>query len=183
MMGGVTDNWQRLGGLIQRRRKTLLMSQVDLAEAAGLGRSTVQKLENGTARPEDKTLRLLEKALQWREGSIEGILAGAEPAASDPAPTTQHPALPPLKDRLPKLVLHELETGDIYMTETHDLTEEGGTRLIVVAVRDPDRQPRDPEELRRETRAWLRVQHKLRGLLPLPWEPGDPPEDDTSDVQ
>lgn len=79
------DDWTRLGRLIRQRRKALGMrSQVDLAVASGIGRSTIQKLEWGTASPERKTMRMVEEALRWQEGSVTAVLAGG-----DPTPTAQ----------------------------------------------------------------------------------------------
>lgn len=77
------DDWKRLGMLVAERRKALGMSsQVALAEVSGIGRSTIQKIEWGTASPERKTRRMLEVALQWEEGSVTAILAGRDPVST-----------------------------------------------------------------------------------------------------
>jgi len=77
------DDWKRLGMLVAERRKALGMSsQVALAEASGIGRSTIQKIEWGTASPERKTRRMLEMALHWEEGSISAVLAGGDPTST-----------------------------------------------------------------------------------------------------
>lgn len=75
----MADDWARAGAYIRRRRKSLVMNQFELGDAAGLGRSTVQKLEAGTASPEAGTLRKLDRALNWQPGSIAAVAAGGEP--------------------------------------------------------------------------------------------------------
>lgn len=167
----------------EARRERGLVKQLDFVERTGLGRTTIQRLQRGE-RLSETAYRSIDWALGWVAGSCIAVLNGGEPTVADTRPASapdEPPRLPPLADRLPKLVLKELEDGVIYAVETYDLTQDGGLRLVAVAIRDPDKPPMDPEQLRRETRAWLRTQRRLRGMAPLPWEPGDPVEDELSE--
>jgi len=176
-------NWPALAAAIKQRRKTLRYSQEGLAEAADLSRSTIQKLEWATAENiERETEVKLERGLQWAPGSVAAILADGVPTVivgpESAYPPPQDP-YQPLSDRLPVSVLDALSSGEIYAAEIHDLTVDGGMRIITVAIRDPNepaQQGPDAETRRRNHRAWSRMQRKIRGLEPLPWEPGDPEE-------
>jgi len=72
-------NWTALAAAIKKRRTELRFSQDGLAGEAKVSRSTIQKLEWGTARPEWKTLQLVEKALGWAPGSADDVLHDQAP--------------------------------------------------------------------------------------------------------
>lgn len=84
-------NWAALAAAIKKRRKTLRYSQSALAKAAGLSRSTIQKLEWATAENiEHETMIKLESGLEWGAGSVNAVLGGGNAAQltkipSDPA--------------------------------------------------------------------------------------------------
>jgi transcriptional regulator with XRE-family HTH domain len=116
IMMGMGDDWRRLGERIVRRRKALGMSQVKLAQTSGLGRSTIQSIEAGTASPERKTLRLIEETLRWREGSTTAVLAGGEPTEIDPDEDTEQvwqrePAAPGDLSHLIRNIVFEAAVG------------------------------------------------------------------------
>lgn len=184
--GSMTWDWDRLGRLLKARRAVLDMTQQQLADRAGVSIMTIRNLENGREfkRP-PQSIKPVERELGWKAGSALAILQGGEPTPLEPADRSQRvlhegdmDPSKPLSERLPTSVMHALEGREVYATDTYDLTLGGGLTLVAVVVRDPDApgHPKDFERLRRENRAWLNAQHKLRNLPPLEWEPGDPEE-------
>lgn len=180
---GMTNDWDRLAGAIRERRLELGLSQQQLADAAGVTRSTIKNLEGArqpTSRPPSSIASVVQ-ALGWEPGSGQVILNGGEPTLRDHTPPEYPPAqdpYQPLTDRLPVSVLDELSTGEVYAADIHDLTVDGGMRIITVAVRHPEEsgQKVTPEQRRRNHRAWSQMQRHIKGLEPLAWEPGDPEE-------
>lgn len=93
----MTNDWDRLAGAIRERRAALGMTQQQLADAAGVTRTTIKNLEGArqpTKRP-PASLPAVENALGWTLGSARTILAGGEPTpiAGDntaPVPGGEH---------------------------------------------------------------------------------------------
>lgn len=174
-------DWARLANAIKRRREALGLTQVQLADLASVTDTTIRNLEGGRAfkRP-PASLPAVEHGLGWAPGSARAILAGGEPTLRDGAPVdAPAKAEPPgALAGLPASVLDELAVGEVYATEIHDLSQEGGITLITVAVRPPGEpgEQISAEQRRRNFRAWSRMQRRLNGLPPLEWEPGDPNE-------
>lgn len=83
-----TSGWQRLGRRIKAERgRKGFATAADLARAAGVSVRTVETVESGThsGRPRETTLAKIERALGWREGSAERVVAGGRPIdAADP---------------------------------------------------------------------------------------------------
>lgn len=184
-MWGMDANWDALGVVVTRRRKALRLSQQELADRADRSRSTIQKIEGGNAQDmARKTLADVESALLLEPGSFESVLRGGQPTvlggdtskslalSAAPAPTDQ------LLERLPPAIVFKLRESELYDTDVYDLTQDGGISMVTIVVRDKNApsEPEDPEQLRREMRAWEQARRRLRGQRPLPWEPGDPDE-------
>jgi transcriptional regulator with XRE-family HTH domain/predicted GIY-YIG superfamily endonuclease len=73
-------SWQRLGELIKLRRGYGKYSQTKIARAAGTDLATVRAIEAGETLLYDRAaLEGIERALDWRPGSVEVVLAGGEP--------------------------------------------------------------------------------------------------------
>jgi transcriptional regulator with XRE-family HTH domain len=70
-----------LAHLAQERRRAILATQREVAERAGVGLSTVQKLEYGTPPKERDVVRAIEAALGWERGSIDVALSGGRAPA------------------------------------------------------------------------------------------------------
>jgi DNA-binding XRE family transcriptional regulator len=183
MMWNMTNDWDRLARAIRERRRVLDLTQQQLADAARVTRTTIKNLE-GARQPKKRlpsSMAAVEKALGWAIGSGEAVLSGGEPILVIP-PTGEYPPaidpFQPLADRLPVSVLDELSSGEVYAADIHDLTVDGGMRIITVAIRHPDEpgQQVTPEQRRHNHRAWSRMQRQINGLEPLAWEPGDPEE-------
>jgi hypothetical protein len=74
---------KRLGVLAKQRREVIGMGRVPFAAAAGVGSdATVRDFEFGKHLPNGTTLRKLEKALGWRLGSIDEVMASKDRRAS-----------------------------------------------------------------------------------------------------
>lgn len=176
----MTNDWDRLAGAIRERRLALGMTQQQLADAAGVTRSTIKNLEGArqpTKRP-PSSIAAVEQALGWAPGSVRTVLDGGAPVIADQTPAATQEVPESLSSRLPASVLDELADGEVYATDIHDLSQGDGITIITVAVRrrgEPGEQV-SPEQRRRHFRAWSRAQRKLNGLPPLEWEPGDPEE-------
>lgn len=70
----------RLAAEVRARRISLGLAQGDLAGRGGPGVVTVGKIERSEiANPEPSTLRKIDRALMWAEGSAAQVLAGGEP--------------------------------------------------------------------------------------------------------
>jgi hypothetical protein len=75
------QNWNHFGRAVQARRLALGKSQTDIAGVGGPREVTMRKLERGHPGPYKRhTLVTLERALRWKPGAVEAILAGADPA-------------------------------------------------------------------------------------------------------
>lgn len=176
-------DWIALGTALRSRRKDLRLTQEELAGRAGVHTGTIKDYEAGkpyTRMP--KSWAAIERAVSWAPGSALAVLKGGAPTVivgpDGVYPPPQDP-YQPLSERLPVSILNELTSGEVYAADIHDLTQDGGMRIITVAIRHPNepaQQGPDTETRRRNYRAWSRMQRQIKGLEPLPWEPGDPEE-------
>jgi predicted GIY-YIG superfamily endonuclease len=74
------DAWVRLGEVIRRERTDARMTQTALAREARINVSNVRSLErHESAQYTADVLEQLERALGWRPGALETVLAGGEP--------------------------------------------------------------------------------------------------------
>jgi transcriptional regulator with XRE-family HTH domain len=174
-------DWTALATALRDRRKALRLTQEELADQAGVHTATVKDYEAGkTYTRMPKSWAALEHVLGWAPGSARAVLEGGEPTFNAD-PMGEYPPGPdshqPLSG-LPASVLDQLTAGEVYATDIHDLSQEGGITIITVAVRKPGEpgEQISAEQRRRDFRAWDRVQRQLNGLPPLKWEPGDPEE-------
>ncbi|MFJ7048993.1 helix-turn-helix domain-containing protein [Streptomyces sp. NPDC101112] len=168
----MTKDWKRLAAAIRDARKALGWGQQKLADAAGVGFSTVQRLEGGVGyKKMPLTIDKVERALGWAPGSAEGVLAGGDPVAlSEPEAGTGEAAVGATEDAagrfvsgLPARIQHELAGGELVETDVIELNRPG-MRLIVFATRDPDQSPEGKAGVTEDIKEWTRVQRRLRGL-------------------
>lgn len=75
---------RRLGALIEERRKQLRLSQDALGEEGGITGETVRRIIHGNRPISPRSKTGLERGLRWQTGSIDAILAGADPTPIDP---------------------------------------------------------------------------------------------------
>lgn len=79
----VTPNRKRLGAAVHQRRVDLdITSRRALAEAAKIGKRTVDSVETGE-RVSVTSMYKIERALGWVPGSMEDILNGGDPTPLD----------------------------------------------------------------------------------------------------
>jgi transcriptional regulator with XRE-family HTH domain len=155
-------DWERLAAAVEAAREAKSLTQVALAEAAGVSESTVQNLESGKERTRvPASLPKVERALGWAPGSGEAILDGGDPT---PVSEVAAPA-----SGLPLRILQELQDGPLLDTTVLDLTPLGSNaRMIVVVKGEPDA---SPEQIRADLLAWAKAQRHLQNL-----EDDDPDE-------
>ncbi|MFF5445416.1 helix-turn-helix domain-containing protein [Streptomyces sp. NPDC012888] len=152
----MSRDWERLGKAIEAARDALGMSQVALAEAAGISESTVQNYEAGQARKRlPVTLPALERALGWEAGSGVAILEGGDPSKSSPSAPFD----------LPLRVTQALGDGPLLDTKIMDLDDGSGARMIVVVK---GKEGATPEEIRHALEAWERTETQLRSASQEP---------------
>lgn len=72
-------DWAKLAEAVRRARKRHGWSQPQLARRAGLGATTVKRLENGRESVGDRSLVAIEAALGWQYGSAQDVLDGGRP--------------------------------------------------------------------------------------------------------
>lgn len=86
------NNPAQLGDLMDTRRVELDLTWQVVADRAGLSRTTLNDIRKGKIEnTQPRTIRAIERALQWDGGSIDAILAGDEPTPLDIADSTDPP--------------------------------------------------------------------------------------------
>lgn len=149
----MTQDWERRLADIKKRRTRLGMTQIELADAAGITESTIQNLEGvRTYTSEPRSLKGVEAALAKLEDAADAKSAADETAAPIERPTATG---------MPLRVQHEL-AGEVVDTEVIELSR-GGMRMVVVVTRDPDDTATD-DEMRADFAEWSRVQRQLRNI-------------------
>lgn len=84
-MNPTKDAWGRLARVVAERRNALGKSQVEVATDGGISLDSVQAIEAARRSSyRSKTLRGLERGLDWPMGAIDTALAGGEPPATQP---------------------------------------------------------------------------------------------------
>ncbi|KUO22416.1 helix-turn-helix domain-containing protein [Streptomyces dysideae] len=166
-------DWKRLAKAIRDARKARGWRQEDLAEAAGIGYSTVQRAESSDGyKTMPLTIDKLERTLGWEPGSAKEILEGGEPTLlPDSREGTSEVEVKVSTSgdaagfmaRLPARIQHELADGELVDTDVIELKRKG-MRLIVFATRDADQTSESKAAKFEDIREWTRVQRRLRGL-------------------
>ena len=159
-----TLHWAQLAAAIRSAREARGLSQVDLAELAGISEGSVQNLESGRPRNRmPQTLAKIEPHLGWAAGSGRAILEGGEPtpaAADDSADIAA--VEDKLRRKLPLRIVDELESDDPLLDSTViQLPGVDGARMTVVVHGRPDA---TPEQIQEALLAWRDAERKLRRL-------------------
>jgi hypothetical protein len=77
-----TDGYPRhLNEAMEERRLELGIKWVDVTRRAGISTRTLERFRNGTGVRTPDTTRAIERALEWRTGSIASILDGQSPVS------------------------------------------------------------------------------------------------------
>lgn len=159
-----TLHWAELAAAIRSAREARGLSQVGLAELAGVSEGSVQNLESGTPRNRmPQTLPKIEPHLGWGPGSGRSILEGGEPT---PASATGQAEITSIEDKLrsklPLRIVDELESDDPLLDSTViQLPGVDGARMTVVVHGRPDA---TPEQIQEALLAWRDAERKLRRL-------------------
>ncbi|MBX9425495.1 helix-turn-helix domain-containing protein [Streptomyces lateritius] len=155
-------DWTRLGKALRdaRRAAPVPLTQEEMAEALGVGRSVIQLIEGGNKyKKPTHSMRAYAARVGWEEGSIERVLAGGEPTlkgATPPAPTPDVPA----ETGLPLRIVHELKgRGDLLDTAVIPLGDDAS--MVVVVKGKPGA---SVEEIERSLEAWREAQGQLMEL-------------------
>ncbi|MFJ8208174.1 helix-turn-helix domain-containing protein [Streptomyces sp. NPDC096033] len=152
----MSGEWERLADAIETARNAKGLTQVALAEAAGVSESTIQNLESGIARKRTPpSLIKVEEALSWPAGTAQAILAGEDAATPDTSPLEDVASA-----ALPLRIVQALGDGPLLDTKILDLEDDSGARMIVVVK---GKQGATPEEIQRALEAWERTEAQLRG--------------------
>ncbi|WP_282698062.1 helix-turn-helix transcriptional regulator [Streptomyces sp. CC208A] len=153
------EDWGLLATEIKAARKARRMTQKDLAAAADIGFSTLQRLEAGqpfTTWP--PSVDRVARVFGWTPESPRQILAGGKPTFADASAGTR-----PARDRsLPARVEQALAEGDLVDSEVLELP--GGLNIVVVGKSVGPRSPEEQAELADALREWTRRQRKIRGI-------------------
>lgn len=81
-MADGTADWPRLGSVIEQRMDELNLTQSEVQARGGPSPAKVREIVNGRSTVLSPSKRRdLERALSWRPGSIDLVLAGGEPTA------------------------------------------------------------------------------------------------------
>jgi Helix-turn-helix. len=164
--------WAKLGAAIRSAREARGLSQVDLAELAGISEGSVQNLESGKPRNRmPQTLAKMEPHLGWAEGSGRAILDGGEPTPASAQASEDVDAEAKLRRKLPLRIVDELESDDPLLDSTViQLPGVEGARMTVVVH---GRSDATPEQIQEALIAWRQAERKLRRL---PDGEGDEPQ-------
>ena len=171
MMTAMTEDrtklqWPKLAEAIRAAREARGLSQVDLAERAGISEGSVQNLESGKARTRiPPSLAKIEAPLGWAPGSGRAILDGGEPdlmPAHEASAGRDRGSAGKLRRKLPLRIVDELESDDPLLdSQVIQLPGVNGARMTVVVHGQPDA---TPEQIQEALLAWRKTERNLRRL-------------------
>lgn len=181
MMAPMTEDrtalhWAKLAAAIRTAREARGLTQLALAEHAGISEGSVQNLEDPNRRPSrmPQSLAKIEPHLGWAAGSGSSILRGGEPtpvAVMHDASADLRGGKDKLRNKLPLRVVDELESDDpLIDSQVIQLPGVDGARMTVVVHGRADA---TPEQIQEALLAWRRAE---RNLHRLPDEDSDKPQ-------
>ncbi|WP_037605809.1 helix-turn-helix domain-containing protein [Streptacidiphilus rugosus] len=170
-------DWAHLARTFAKERRVAGMSQDDLAEALGVSRSSVQKLERESAdwAKVAALQRLAATYYGWAPESIERVLAGGEPIKTEPdAGDGARPTNSPrqlavnvirgeLAAGLSERAIDALLRGRTVDSDVIDLPTGEDTAAVLIFKRGTGDD--SPERRRAELRKWARLQQAAREIF------------------
>lgn len=168
MMKAMTEDrtklqWAKLAAAVRAAREAQGLTQVALAELAGISEGSVQNLESGDPRTRiPPSINRVEPHLGWATGSGRAILDGGEPTPAA-EPSVDVTAIEGrLRRKLPLRIVDELESDDPLLdSQVIQLPGTNGARMTVVVHGRPDA---TPEQIQQALLAWRQAERKLRRL-------------------
>lgn len=157
------QDFARLGAELKaaRLRKRPRITQPEAAEALGVGRSTIQKMESEkVSQVTPTTVRAYARLLGWAEGSADQVLAGGEPAMADEQggrPLSDAPAL-----GLSPAVEYELRAGKVLDSQVFNLGPDDEDGQIIVVLQG--KKDATPEQVERIAARYRRARRHLQGI-------------------
>ncbi|MBB4949680.1 transcriptional regulator with XRE-family HTH domain [Kitasatospora gansuensis] len=166
-------DWVRFGGAVRDARRSAGMSQLDLAEAAGVGRSAVQGIERGRSYDAPQlSHRVVAAALGWAPTSVESVLGGGDPsrvrAPSRPGTTTApRSEADEFLDDLTERVKLALLGGTVVDSDVVELGDEDGDEPseVVMIWKRGERPDMTPAQRRAQARKWAKLQAAAREIF------------------
>lgn len=164
--------WAKLAAAIRAAREARGLSQVALADLAGISEGSVQNLESGSSRTRiPPSIAKVEPHLGWAEGSGRAILDGGTPTPATPPAETRDANT--RRGNLPLRVVDELESDDPLLDSTViQLPGVDGARMTVVVRGKPDA---TPQEIQAALLAWRKTERNLHRLPDDDNDGGDEP--------
>lgn len=158
-------DWVRLGKKLREARRSMDMSQADVATAAGITRTSVQTIERGEERSKPTgAQRSYARYVNWTDDSIDAVLAGGEPTLATSGAELPEP--PPVAEvqEFPLRIVEALKgDGPLLDAQVLDLSLMGTEAEMIVVVRGKHANV-SKDEIRKALRAWEAAQPKLRDL-------------------
>lgn len=167
------QDWGRLGRAVMEARKAAGLSQIELADAAGLSRSAVQSIERGREFSAPQlSHRSIAQTLGWTPDSIVAVLAGGDPkGGAEPASIVRSQTEPrpepvdDLLDDLTERVRAALLGGTVADADAIGLGDEPDDGEVVLIWKRGERPGATPEQLRSDLKKWARLQRVAREIL------------------
>jgi transcriptional regulator with XRE-family HTH domain len=157
--------WARLAEAIRAAREARGLTQVALAELAGVSEGSVQNLESGESRTRiPPTLSKVEAHIGWETGSGRAVLSGGEPTLllSRSRSVGGQNAKDKLRRKLPLRIVDELESDDPLLdSAVIQLPGVDGARMTVVVHGQRDA---TPEQIQEALLAWRKAERQLHRL-------------------
>jgi transcriptional regulator with XRE-family HTH domain len=168
MMNRMTRDWAKLAGAIRAAREARGLTQIDLAEKAGVSEGTIQNLESNEPRRRiPPSLAKVEPHLGWAAGSGLAVLEGGEPTlvpVVHEASATLKAArsADKIRDDLPLRIVDELESdGPLLDSAVIRLPGTGDARMTIVVRGNRDA---TPEQIQEALLEWRKTERKLHRL-------------------
>ncbi len=162
----MNEDFVRLGAELKAAREQRLpkLSQQKAADALGVGRSTVQKMERGEG---DQvivtTLRSYARLLGWTDGSVDQVLAGDKPTLASEASAGDTPSSAPSSALgLSPAVEYELKSGDVLDSQVINLGPDEDDGHIIVVLQG--RKGATPEQVERIVARYGKARRHLQGI-------------------
>ncbi|MEU9921931.1 helix-turn-helix transcriptional regulator [Streptomyces griseoluteus] len=157
------QDFARLGAELKaaRLRRRPRITQPEAANALGVGRSTVQKMESPRVSQVTRTtIRAYARLLGWTEQSVDQVLAGGEPTAA--AEGERPLKAVPSDVGLSPDVEYELRTGKVLGSQVFNLgpDEEDGQIIVVLQ----GKRDATPAEVERIAARYRKARRHLQGI-------------------